>query len=60
VFSVWPVPRLCNEDHLPLRDSPETAVRRVGAWCAMVGSLRGHESRSRGSSTVGSYHEAEQ
>jgi hypothetical protein len=39
VFSVRSVPRLYNEDHLPLRESPETAFRRVGGWCEMAASL---------------------
>jgi hypothetical protein len=40
-FSVLSVPGLYNEDQLPLRDRPETAVTRVGDWCEMVASLRG-------------------
>jgi hypothetical protein len=26
---MWPVPRIYNKEHLQLRESPETAVRRV-------------------------------
>jgi hypothetical protein len=33
------VPRLYNEERLPSGESLETAVRRVGSWCAMVVSL---------------------
>lgn len=29
VLSVGPMPRLYNEDQLPIQQSPETAVRRV-------------------------------
>jgi hypothetical protein len=35
-FSVRAVPRLYNEDQLPLRESWD--VRRVGGWCEMVAS----------------------
>jgi hypothetical protein len=52
VFSVQSVPRLYNEDQLPLRESPETAVRRVGGWCEMAASLRGREPGRKGTSTV--------
>jgi hypothetical protein len=38
MFSVLPVPRLYNDDQLPLRQRPETAVRRVGGWCEMAAS----------------------
>jgi hypothetical protein len=58
-FSVGSMPRLCN-DQMPLQESPEMAVRRVGGWCEMAASLRGRESRSRGSSTVGRCYQAEQ
>jgi hypothetical protein len=44
--SVRSVPRLFNEDELPLLESPETAVRRV--WCEVAASLRGYEPGSRG------------
>jgi hypothetical protein len=54
------LPRLYNEDHLPLRDSPETAVRRVGDWCEMAASLRGRELESRGTSAVESRYQATQ
>jgi hypothetical protein len=36
VFSVRSVPRLY---HLPLEESLEMAVRRVGGWCVMAASL---------------------
>jgi hypothetical protein len=39
VFSVLSVPRLYNEGQLPLRNSPEMAVRRVRGWCEMVTNL---------------------
>jgi hypothetical protein len=39
VFSVRSVPRLYNEDQLPLRGSLETAVRRAGGWCELAASL---------------------
>jgi hypothetical protein len=32
-----------NEDQLPLRKSPEMAVKRVGVWCEMAASLRAEE-----------------
>jgi hypothetical protein len=32
-FSVRSVPRLYNEDQLPLRGSFETAVTKLGGWC---------------------------
>jgi hypothetical protein len=28
-------------------ESPETAVRRIGDWCEMAASLRGHEPGNR-------------
>jgi hypothetical protein len=34
VFSVRSVPRLYNEDQLPLQESRDD--RRVGGWCEMV------------------------
>jgi hypothetical protein len=43
MFSVRFVPRLYNEDRLPLRDSPDTAGRRVGDWCEMAANLRGRD-----------------
>jgi hypothetical protein len=33
------VPRLYNEKQLRLLESLETAVRKVGGWCEMTGSL---------------------
>jgi hypothetical protein len=33
------VSRLCNEQWLRLRESPETAVRRLGGRCKMAASL---------------------
>jgi hypothetical protein len=33
------VPRLYNVEQLRLRESLETAVRRVGDWCEMAASL---------------------
>jgi hypothetical protein len=57
VFSVLSVPKLYNEDHLPLRDSLETTVRRVGC-CKMAASLRGREPGSRETSIVGSRYQA--
>jgi hypothetical protein len=39
VFCVRSVPRLYNEDQLRLRESSETAVRRIGGWCEMAASL---------------------
>jgi hypothetical protein len=47
VFSMRSVPRLYNEDQLPLRQSLETAVRRERGRCEMAASLQGRESRSR-------------
>jgi hypothetical protein len=38
VVSVRSVPRLYNEDQLPLDESLETAVRRIGGWCEMAAS----------------------
>jgi hypothetical protein len=51
-FSVRSVPGLYSEGQLPLQESPETELRRVEVWCEMAASLRGHEPRSRGTSTV--------
>jgi hypothetical protein len=39
-FSVQSMPRLYNEDQLPLQDSAEMAVRRAGGWCEMAASLQ--------------------
>jgi hypothetical protein len=60
VISVLPVPRLYNEDQLPLRTSLETAVRREGGRCEMAVSLRGREAGSKGTSTVGRRYQAAQ
>jgi hypothetical protein len=43
MFSVRSVPMVYNEDELPLRESLETAVRRVGGWREMAASQRGRE-----------------
>jgi hypothetical protein len=51
-FSVRSVPGLYNEDQLPLRESIETAVGRVGGWCEMTASLRARGLGSRGTSTL--------
>jgi hypothetical protein len=56
---LWAVPvKACNEDHLPLRESVEVAVRRVGGWCEVAATLQGCEPRSRGMSTVVSHYQA--
>jgi hypothetical protein len=60
VFSVWPMPSLCKEGQLPLRESLETAVRRVGGWCEMAASLHGCEPGSRRLSSVGRCYQAAQ
>jgi hypothetical protein len=39
MFSVSSVPRLYNEEQLPLRDSLETALRIIGGLCEMAASL---------------------
>jgi hypothetical protein len=39
VFSVRSVPKLYNEGQLPLEESLERAVRRLGGWCEMAVSL---------------------
>jgi hypothetical protein len=39
VFSVRSMWRLYNEEQLRLRESLETAVRRVGSLCEMAASL---------------------
>jgi hypothetical protein len=56
--SVRSVPRLCNKDQLPLRDSLEKAVRRVGGWCEMAASLPGRDFGNRGRSAVGRHYQA--
>jgi hypothetical protein len=43
VFSMRSVPRLYNEDQLPIRVSPETAARRVGGWCKIASSPKAEE-----------------
>jgi hypothetical protein len=60
MFSVPSVARLYKEDQLPLRESPETVVRRVGGWCELAASLRGRDPGSRGISTVGRCYQAAQ
>jgi hypothetical protein len=57
-FSVRFVPKLYNEGQLSLRDSLETADRRVGGFCEMTVSLRGRESGSGGTSNVGRRYQA--
>jgi hypothetical protein len=39
MVSVWSVPRLYIKGQLPLEESLETAVRRVGGWRDMTTSL---------------------
>jgi hypothetical protein len=39
VFSMRYVLMLYNEGQLPLEQSLETALRRVGGWCEMVASV---------------------
>jgi hypothetical protein len=39
VFSVRPMPRLCNKGQLQLEENLETAVRRVGGWYEIAASL---------------------
>jgi hypothetical protein len=53
-FSVRYMPKLYNENQMPLQDSLEMAVRRVEGWCEMATSLQGCESGSTGMSTIGS------
>jgi hypothetical protein len=60
VFCVRSMPGLYNEGQLPLRNSPEMAITRVGCWCEMAASLRGREPRRRGTSTVGRCYQAAQ
>jgi hypothetical protein len=38
-FCVQSMLRLYNEGQLPLEESFEAAVRRVGGWCEMAASL---------------------
>jgi hypothetical protein len=42
-FSVRSVPGLYDEDQLPLWESLETKVRRVGGWSEMAARMRGRE-----------------
>jgi hypothetical protein len=51
VFSVWSVPKPYTEDQLPLRESPETEIRRVGGWCEITASQWGRKPGSKGPST---------
>jgi hypothetical protein len=66
MFSVRSVPRLYNEDQLPLRVSREGVCRQailrrqLGGWCEMAASLRGLEPGSRGTSAVGRRYQTEQ
>jgi hypothetical protein len=60
VFPVRSLLKLYNVDQLPLRDSLEIAIRRVGGWCEMAASLQVCESGSSGMSTVGRCYPAEQ
>jgi hypothetical protein len=39
MFSVVSAPGIYNEDQLPIRDSPETAVTIVGGWCNVSASI---------------------
>jgi hypothetical protein len=39
MFSERSMPMLHNKGQLPLEDSLESAVRRVGGWCEMAASL---------------------
>jgi hypothetical protein len=40
---VQSMPKLYNEDQVPIRVSPETAVKRVGGWCEMAASPRAED-----------------
>jgi hypothetical protein len=60
MFSVRSMPRLHNEDQMPLRESLETRVRRVGDLCEVASSLRGREPCSRAMPTVGNRYQATQ
>jgi hypothetical protein len=53
VFSARSFLRLCNKDQLPLRESLEMAVRRVGCSCEISARLRGHEPSAEENSVVG-------
>jgi hypothetical protein len=39
VSCVRSMPRLYNEGQLPLEESFDTTVKRVGGWCGMASSL---------------------
>jgi hypothetical protein len=52
VFSARSVSRLYNEDQLPLRESLETAVRRVEVGVRWPPACEDVKPGSRGSSTV--------
>lgn len=52
MFSVRSLPRLYNDYQLSVRESSETAVRRVGGWREMADSLQGLEPTIRGTSAV--------
>jgi hypothetical protein len=39
LISVRSMPRLYNEGQLPLEESLEMTVERVGGWCGMASSL---------------------
>jgi hypothetical protein len=47
LFSVRSVPRLHTEEQLQLRESLETAVRRVGVSCETVAGQYGREHGSK-------------
>jgi hypothetical protein len=42
-FSARSLPRLDNDEQLSFEQSPETTVRKVGAWCKMAASPRVEE-----------------
>jgi hypothetical protein len=58
MFSVMSLPRLYNEQQLPLQESRETAVRRVGVSCETVASWQGRDHGGSGSYGVGSRYQA--
>jgi hypothetical protein len=58
LFSVWSMPRVYNEDQLPLREHSVMVVRRVGGWCVMAASLQGREPQGRGTSAVQRHYQA--
>jgi hypothetical protein len=59
-FSMRSVSTIYNKDKLPLRDSLETALRRVGCWCEIAAILRGREAGRIGKSIVGRRYQAAQ